>query len=418
MAGAVDNDPIAAILQELDVEALRRRTIKHTFHYRSVAGRLQGYREDQLQQRFEGSVVHGVADEQQAIIEVVLAAAMERYDAFGPFHQYPRTYVLGPSQFDARTGLLRVPTGTLPSDAARRAASGMPHVRDVDRLVWMKVPQFPLRSPGYQLAWVDMFHDDYTGGVDVVRARYTSVTDGTAELGGVRPERAQQLVEQDVRQIIDGVFADGSVHCIAWTRAGRSRQLATDTDPAYLALLWMAQTLGHTRRCSVQQLIDGAKGASVAHLILGSALIGHLGFTVPHEVAQSDHPVPIGAVTAAKLAAVLRDVVMVPAADGSGRTTTTASLYTDAMAQARRTLASTRAAADPAPYDCIDQMQDGNDNSAWQWPSLSSDEEDDDDDDVPDVYAGYAADTGVLRSSSSDDDDDDNSNNPTAARSR
>ncbi|KKL15905.1 hypothetical protein LCGC14_2500910, partial [marine sediment metagenome] len=229
---------------------------------------------------------------------------------------------------------------------------------------------------------------------------------------GEFPKKKVEQARVDARQIVDRLFANGSSYTIepafALRDDERAHELATSTDRAYLHLLWMAQTLGRTRRSSVRQLISDADAVGVAQLMLGSALIGHLGFTVPDELDQSDHPVPIGAITAAKLAAVLRDVLPAPptfaAVEGmtAAAAATTASCYGEAMARARRALASS-SATDHRGDD------DDDDDDAARWPLFSSEEEEEDDDSSyagAEVYAGYAADPAVLRSSSSDDDDD------------
>ncbi len=271
--------------------------IKHTFTYRSAAGRLQGH-EDAASQQTVNLVIQSpsfkkTGSDRNVIVEAGLAALIERYETFGPFYQYPRTFIVGPSQFEDNSNEVSTPKN--------RVAKNEPALRDVDALIWMR----PLTESGdtYLLGHVRFFHDDFAPGV--AKARWVVYRSGP------RASAAPDTAKATLKSILLNFFADGDKYSVIEAPNGgnwnQMYQIQSVGKDAHLALLWEANEIAREMGVSPSNKDPGKKEETRA---LAVALVGNDPRVVPLGENQRDHPVPIGLVNSNRLIKVLKEVVL------------------------------------------------------------------------------------------------------------
>ncbi len=280
----------------------RTVSIKHVIRYRSVSGRLAGYIDDgRDMQLFQGEIdqrddafVHA-----DVMGETIMAITMERYDAFGPFHQYPNTFFVGPSQFSGVTGALRV-------TAQRGAVRARPYARDVDQIVWLK--RVPGPTERYVLARLRLLRGRLIPGTllsDLV------VWESIAGPGDGTPID----VKQDAADILDRFFEDGtafeldSVYKTDHPTQSHhtSREVRVSPVSLVLGLAWTAQEIARDRYSFPEV---GKLPAGRERNMLSSALIGHMGYVLPSDADQSTKPVSVGKIDTDRLVRVLNALVV------------------------------------------------------------------------------------------------------------
>ena len=313
------------ILQSIDSEKLYLDTsetgkeIKHKFQYRSSQGKLDGYKAGQVIQTFnveisKSKVIAIGGPDDIKLIETLLATLMERYDTFGPFHQYNKPFILGPSQFDD-SGKLIIPRID--------NSTGKPSVRDVDQLLWIKYLE---KKEKYVLVSMQFFHNDRLPGV--VKTEWVSfeVSQKNSD-----PEN----IKTDVTSIFDNLFVDGKQYSIQEIKGNllNKRQLLFKIDKvdekSSLLLLWIAQNLLSTRYLTDFKQIEKSDLAQNLSNMLASALIGHMGFVTPANENQYKLPVPVGKITIDKLIEVRNAIVLEPPKSPTTTASSLKDLYAD-----------------------------------------------------------------------------------------
>ena len=157
-----DDDIVSKILPTRDtsIAILDAESIFHKYEYVSFFGRFENHIEGSTIQKYE-SRIKTIADpseeNKQAFIEIVMASLVERQSVFGALKKYPKTFFVGPTQFDSSDPSKLIPSITKESTADK------PWVRDVDRVIWMA----PIKYKGethYYLGSVDIFNDEVSPG--------------------------------------------------------------------------------------------------------------------------------------------------------------------------------------------------------------------------------------------------------------
>ena len=314
------------ILKSIDSEKLYRETsqtgkeIKHKFQYRSSQGKLDGYKAEQVIQTFDveiskSKVIAMGGQDDIKLIETLLATLMERYDTFGPFHQYNKPFILGPSQFDQKKGTLLTKTnaGTI----------GKPSVRDVDQLLWIKYLE---KKEKYVLVSMQFFHNDRLPGV--VKTEWVSFEISKIDTD---PEK----IETDVQSIFDNLFIDGKDYSIQevpgelLNKRQSFSQIKNANEKSSLLLLWIAQNLLSTRYLIDFKQMEKSDLAQNLSNMLASALIGHMGFVTPANENQYKLPVPVGKITIDKLIEVRNAIVLEPSKSPTTIASSLKDLYAD-----------------------------------------------------------------------------------------
>ncbi len=282
-------------------EIKQENPIKHTFTYRSAAGRLQGHKDDALKQTVELKIKSPSSDttgsDRSVIVEAGLAALIERYETFGPFYQYPRTFIVGPSQFKGTSNEMNPPANR------DQNLKNMPALRDVDALIWMR----PLTESGsaYLLGHVRFFHDDFAPGV--AKAQWVVYQSGPGAT--VKEDDAKTTL----KSILHNFFADGDQYSVIkapgrgnWNQTHQMQSGGRNKE-AHLTLLWKANEIARERDLIPSNEAPGEKEETRA---LAVALVGNDPRVVPSKPDQRDHPVPIGLVNNERLIEVLTVVVL------------------------------------------------------------------------------------------------------------
>ncbi len=303
MTSAAEN-----VLDGLDARARyeeidQKKPIEHTFTYRSAAGRLQGHDELDAQQTIKLPISPPSKNTDQEhirarnkIVEAGLATLIERYETFGPFFQYPRTFVVGPSQFQLDSNRVIVAKKRGPEE-------NMPALRDVDALIWMR----PLDGSGraYLLGHARFFHDDFAPGE--VKARWVEYRSGP---GNLVPEDDAKTT---LGSILGNFFADGNGYRVIQAPSGdgwngvQNIVGANTDDEAHLTLLWKANEIARERDLNVSTTAPSKDEKTRA---LAVALVGNDPRVVPSDETQRDRPVPIGLVDNDRLIEVLENIVL------------------------------------------------------------------------------------------------------------
>lgn len=270
--------------------------IKHTFNYRSSAARLNRYRDGFEEQKFIATLKDESHNtfakvgklQRDIFIETGLATIIERYSVFGPFHQYPKAFIVGPSQFDQT--LIDITGGP---------RTGKPLVRDVDRIIWVS----SIKSNAYYVGCMDLFHEDYVPGSVRYRLRVYTVS--------------QQDVSFDVpdtktiaSQILSKLFNDGDSYSLKSIPGDPpSRKIAFTTDEIEMEITSIVQQMTMNRFHPPEPMEESAPKTRMAMLF--SILIGHMGFVQPTiDIEQRLHPVPLGLINSEKLERVLNEIVL------------------------------------------------------------------------------------------------------------
>ncbi len=291
------NDPTASILASIDVDELYQSTqqepISHIFSYRSSSGRLKGYQNGLDVQRFAVDIRKSPSIESEsALAETIMASILERYDTYGPFHQYAKPFLVGPSQFSQTESTLLTTSGVTTNL----------FMRDVDRLMWLK---YVGSEEKYVLAVVDFFHNERSPGV--VAAQWMSF-ESSKKQQDVRPTD----ITSDLQTMIETFFVDGSSYAIESAANALNRRMAdfTNENPV-LPLMWIAQNLSVNRHPKIDEnFISTAKENRKSLDMLATALIGHMGYVSPSDADQREKPVPVGKIDVPKLLLVLEKVVL------------------------------------------------------------------------------------------------------------
>ena len=297
-----DEDQIKTILNNIEPRDLYKKTvdkpIKILVNYSSLLGRLSGYQENTKPQKFEkaikkpesGASKEIIRDQGIILIESGLATLMERYSVFGPFNQYSKTFYIGPSQFNFKTGKI------IPLDTSNKL-----HIRDVDRVIWIK----PIDQI-YYLGYIDLFHE-YSE-IGIVKSEWVIYNTSKSE--------SKISAEFDIDEIFDKIFSDGKsyeIHEIANTEKNKIVSFLDD-DPMdnILDILWISEDLGKNRFHNIKKIMDITEKKTKRDFMLASILIGHMGFINPANENQRLHPVSLGLITPKKINTVLRNIILVP----------------------------------------------------------------------------------------------------------
>ena len=270
--------------------------IKHIFKYRSSAARLIRYNEGLEEQKFTDTLKDKSQNtfakvgkaQRDTFIETGLATIIERYSVFGPFHQYPKAFIVGPSQFN-RT-LIGIKEGP---------QTGKPLVRDVDRIIWVS----SIKPNAYYVGCMDLFHEDYVPGSVRYRLRVYTVS-----LKNVQFDVPD--TKDIASQILSILFSDGDSYSLkSIPNDAYSARVNFITSEIEMEITSIAQQMAMNRfhpREPMEQSTNETREA-----MLFSILIGHMGFVQPTiDIEQRLHPVPLGLINSEKLERVLNEIVL------------------------------------------------------------------------------------------------------------
>ncbi len=269
---------------------------KPTIAYRAVAGRLNDFDGKSAEQRFAARLGKKSGDtlleQRNAVIETGLAALMQRADTVGPFHQYPRVFFVGPSQFKKAGG---IKSGTITKEEGLK-----PKYRDVDKIIWIRAEDD--RGDAYRLTWSELFHDDFVPG----ELKMRTVTVLYHSDGARTPVPKLDLPAlfflgaSDVQTLFSQNERYKKAEIIPLTRED------VKTEEPHLALLWFAQLLSSNRYPVARKAI----AVDEREQMLASVLIARVPFFKPKVAEQKNRPVPIGHMNAARMVTVLNVIFL------------------------------------------------------------------------------------------------------------
>lgn len=269
-------------------------TITRSFNYRTQAGFLEGGDKGKAMQKYE--VKFNGANTPNEMIETGFAILMNRFDIYGAYHQYPRTFFVGPSSFNAN-GILNTNTTGGP-DAYK------PYVRDIDRFIWVE----NVEGGGSRIYCGQLFHDDLSK---------LGTVSGSIVTFTYSASKASPTASQDKLRIIKDVF----------TIDGKKFQLdilethhfpAEDTFKFYYlhiinsATYWSANRNGIWTKGAKDKIGELAKASEdIDKRFLATLLIGHMGYITPTAIDdQRNHSVPTGTITPERIATILKEIVL------------------------------------------------------------------------------------------------------------
>ncbi len=289
----------------------KTKNIIHKFSYRAHGGRLKGYKKNQESQTFDVILKGDKQTEPKTridLIETGMALLMQRYDTFGPFHQYPKTFFVGPSLWDNKEikllgviellGVIKL-RGVIDSDPA----DPRPYIRDVDRLISAEVD-----SKGVSLYIVQMLHDDMSspGTVQAHSVPYRFYPKNTT--------LPTYELKERVPSVTENLFRDGSLYNFNRTS---EIEIKIESESPHLSALAVAGYFSRNRKAVWNEDAQTeAKALAVnkdnLNRMLAIILTGQNPYVAPEDKNQRNHPVPPGKVTADRLASVLKNVVLPP----------------------------------------------------------------------------------------------------------
>jgi len=315
----VDEEQIKSILGKIDsideYQKTNDKPIKFSLNYNSLLGRVNGYdpniRVEEMQTfepKIQGpkDIANEILEQKTILLEIGLVTLMERYTVFGPFYQYPKTFYIGPSQFDK--GVLKV----------NESDKNRPLIRDIDRVIWVK-----LSSKASYVGYIDLFHDYYE--IGKVKSEWlVYVPEEFTDEVNVKD------VKNDIQAIFDNLFFDGKAYEILQVKNDKKNQISSyDVLPKstflgaggyHLDFLWIIEQLARNRNTmnlkdmQLIPILEFPKDSGIIDFnreyMLASTLIGHMGFVNPLNPEQKLHPVPLGIINPDKLNRVLLNIVL------------------------------------------------------------------------------------------------------------
>ena len=286
MANEKPRDIIKEILgsfkSEEEYEKTNLTPIKRDFKYRSASGRLFKYETNKPIQTFK-SIIKKSNDAN--MVETGLAMLMERYDTFGPFHQYPKTFFLGPSIDFEKLG----------SEELR--SEERPYIRDIDRILIVLKDS---NQKDFSLIVVDFFHDRFIPNEITYEYLFFPYHKVNVE-----------ITNQKIKKYINFIFKDTAEYTLNYIESKYERKETTfifksSESNSFLKVLDIADKASLERYIDPEKFIQEEKSINgnlslTENLVLASLLIGHNGFVVPSDPTQKDHPVPLGLINLDKL---------------------------------------------------------------------------------------------------------------------
>jgi hypothetical protein len=222
------------------------------------------------------------------VINFGFAMIAERYDIFGQVSHYPKQLLVGPEAMER---------SVIFSPEQKKFS---PNVRDIDRLMWVKITS----TKDVGLIYMDLLND-WVSQPATVNCKIASIyfsTSGDKSLD-------EKEIALDVSHIFKDLLFDGDQFDVSLASI-RHHTVKSETA-SHALLVYYASLLAIERRGFESFARLGSDDVRLfEERMIKSIVIGNLGYNTPSDPEQKNRPVPIGAITTQRLLSVFTNVVV------------------------------------------------------------------------------------------------------------